>query len=238
MRVWIALIALCVLVSPAAASPEANLRRALVGRHVMVPFDMPVNYLGVDFDGDHDMQRDDDARLERIGMWGSSIRGGEIAVITDVRVSKREIQIVLGKGGLTTTRLLQERNPNFRMGADVTSASDPEANSMEPLRRDRDIREQVSSNNYPENRAMRAQSYQAIRDTVGMAAELKRVQASRLERVGVGSRLRIRFQDRVPPQMLEPTDLMLALSEHIRFVKEDADAQADSAAPDSSGAGE
>jgi hypothetical protein len=36
-----------------------------------------------------------------------SLRGGDIATITEVRVSKRRIELLLDRGGLSTTELMR-----------------------------------------------------------------------------------------------------------------------------------
>jgi len=243
VRVWIGLVALVAVAGTAFAASNDALQRALVGRHVMIPFDMPVSYLGVDFDGDEDLRRDDGKRIERIGMWGTSILGGEIATITEVRVSRRKIEILLGKGGLSTTRLLREHNPDFRIGGDMASRSDPDAHSsrLDPRgESEREEREAVGSGAIvhpptPDERALYVRTARSIGDTLGAAAAARRVEGSRLFRTGVGSRLRILFDEDVPAEWLDPRNLMLALSEHIRFVREDADVAVPSATSDSTG---
>ncbi len=222
MKSWLFILFALAATGSAHADPATALKQALVGRHVMVPFDMPVNYLGVDFDGDHEMARDDDSRLDRIDTWGASLRGGEIAVITDVRVSKREIQILLGKGGLTTTELLRENNPNFRYGIGADRRTDSDPHSIITRAQAVDSRELGSD---------AARIIHEMPDTLGQAQARQLVERSRLDRANVGSRLRIRFKTAVAEELLQPKALMLALSQHVMFVREPADGVAPDATP-------
>ena len=231
MRVVIGLIAIAATAGSVAAASNEALERALIGRRVMVPFDMPVNSLGVEFDGDHGFARNDEKRLERISMWGTSVMGGEIAVITGVRVHKNRIEILLGRGGLTTTRLLGEQNPHFRIGNTASVGTDADPHSMQLDARSTDERERLDAAGSqsvvrpptPDSRAEYARTVRAVGDTLGDAEASRLIEGSRLYRANVGSRLRILFHDEVPPGLLEPRALMLALSEHVMFVRESTD---------------
>lgn len=226
MKHWIWIILLVASSEPSLAAVPSPLEQALVGRRVMVPFDVPVSSYGVDFDGDHGLLRDDASRLERLDMWGMSLRGGELATITEVRVTRKRIEIVLDRGGLSTTDLMRLYDPRLNVGGGAATAKDtgPHSTHAETRQAQRErIMIDGELGGPAESRARDAQISRAVADTTGRA-EASRIRAeSWVYRPGLGSRLRILFKKEVPAAMLEPKALMIALSEHVMFVREESD---------------
>jgi hypothetical protein len=235
MKHWIWTILIVAIGEPSLAAAPSPLEQALIGRRIMVPFDVPVSSYGVDFDGDRGLLRDDASRLERLDMWGMALRGGELATITEVRVSKKRIEIVLDRGGLSTTDLMRLYDPRLNVGGGATTAEDTGPHSTHAETREAQ-RERIMIDGElggpAESRATDAQISRAVADTTGRA-EASRIRAEAWTyRPGLGSRLRILFKEAVPEAMLEPKALMIALSEHVMFVKEASDEALLDAPPD------
>jgi hypothetical protein len=225
MKHWLRLALIVLVAEPALAAAPAALEQALLGRRIMVPFDVPVSAHGVDFDGDHAFARDDESRIDRLEMWGMSLRGGDIATITEVRVSRNRIELLLDRGGLSTTDLMRLQDPRFNVGGGATYAEDtgPHSTHIETREAQRE-RLMISGElgGVAESRARDAQIGRAVADTTGRS--FARISPGPwVYRPGLGSRLRILFKDDVPAGLLEPKALMLALSEHVMFVREDTD---------------
>jgi len=227
MKYWIGAMLIAVTAVPAIGAEPSALERALVGRQIVVPFDVPVSMYGVDFDGDHGLKRNDDSRIERLDMWGMTLRGGETATITEVRVSKKRIEILLGRGGLSTTELMRLKDPRFKVGGGATQAEDtgPHSTHAEARQAQRDrIMIDGELGGPAESRARDAQINRAVADSASLAEPDPMLGRNWVYRPGLGSRLRILFKNQVPPEMLDPKTLMVALSEHVMFVREDSDA--------------
>jgi len=226
MKYWIVAMLIAVTAVPAIGAEPSALERALVGRKIVVPFDVPVSEYGVDFDGDHSMQRNDDARIDRLKTWGMSVRGGEAVTITGVRVSKKRIEILLDRGGLSTLELMRLQDPRFGVGGTATRSEDtgPHSTHAETRQAQRDrIMIDGELGGPAESRARDAQIDRAVSDTTGRVAAQITPTGEWAYFPGRGSRLRILFKDEVPAEMLDPKNLMLALSEHVLFVREDTD---------------
>lgn len=225
MKHWLRLAPIILIAAPAFAAEPAALEQALLGRRIMIPFDLPVSSHGVDFDGDRGFARDDKSRIRRLEMWGMSLRGGDLATITEIRVSKRSIELLLDRGGLSTTELMRLQDPNFKVGGAATQAEDTGPHSTHSETREAQ-RERVMISGelggVAEDRARDAQIDRAVADTTGRG--LSKIAPSPYKyRPGLGSRLRILFKKQVPAELLEPRALMLALSEHVMFVRESTD---------------
>lgn len=227
MKYWIGAMLLLAVAMPTLAAEPTPLERALIGRKIVVPFDVPVSEYGVDFDGDHGLQRNDASRIDRLDTWGMSLRGGETATITGVRVSKRRIEILLDNGGLSTTDLMKLQDPRFGVGGTITRSEDsgPHSTHAETRQAQRDrmmIDDELGGR--AESRARDAQIDRAVADTTGRRLAQITPTGEYAYFPGRGSRLRILYKGEVPAEMLDPRNLMVALSEHVMFVREDTDA--------------
>ncbi len=212
-----------------AADPAAALRQALVGRQVMVPFDVPVSSYGVDFDGDHQFARDDEARFDRLDTWGMALRGGDVATITEVRVSRRRIEILLGHGGLSTTDLIRLKDPSFRVGGTAVLPQDAGPHSTNVQARQAELERIMIQDEFGSrsaNRAINTRMNRAESDTAGLAQARRTQRRAWIYRPGPGSRLRVLFRREVPANLLEPDPLIAALSEHVMFVDDGPDTPA------------
>jgi hypothetical protein len=87
--------------SPARAQNESALRRYFEGKQVIVRIDMPGTSDGVDVRAD---RRDMDAAEygSRMKRYGASLRAGDPAVVTLVKVKNDHIEFQLGGGGFGT----------------------------------------------------------------------------------------------------------------------------------------
>jgi hypothetical protein len=237
MKHWIwpfLLVAACGTASAEEAMTE--LEQALVGRRVMIPFDVPVSSYGVDFDGDREFARDDKSRFDRLDKWGMSLRGGDIATITEVRVSKRSIELLLDRGGLSTTELMRLKDPKFSVGGTAVLPQDTGPHSTNPESRRAELgRIMISDEGRSASRAEDARFKRTESDTAGQARARQLSTRAYVYRPGLGSRLRILFKKDVPEELLEPRTLMIALAEHVMFVREESEKP--QASPDSAAVG-
>lgn len=213
--------AVCTIAAPPARGDNAAkiLKKALVGRQIVVPFDTPVSAYGVDFKGDDSLARDDDSRFERIDMWGLSIRGGETATITDVRVSKKRIELLLGRGGLSTTDLMRLNDPEFNVGGTAVIPEDQSAHGTHVQARRAD-NDRISIGNELGGSSERSEYGRELRastDTLGTTQKERLRRRAWVYRPGLGSRLRLLYKDQVPAEMLDPETFVAAMSEHVLF---------------------
>ena len=89
------------LAAPAAAQDEDALR-GLEGKRVTVKIDMPGTADGVDVKADARQPIDYREYGDRLKKYGTSIRSGESAIVTLIKVKKDLIELQLNGGGFGT----------------------------------------------------------------------------------------------------------------------------------------
>src|SRR5437660_8224873 len=90
------------LAAPAAAQNEAALKGFFEGRRVVIKIDMPGTSDGVDVRADASRAIDYQEYGSRLKTYGRSIRAGDSATITLVKVKKDLIEFQLSGGGFGT----------------------------------------------------------------------------------------------------------------------------------------
>ena len=189
---------------------EAEIKRHFEAKRVTLRIDMPGAADGVDIrvDRPFDAQQHGD-RLRR---FGTSIRSGETATITTIKVKKDLIEFQLDGGGYGTfsddTSLsvnmpdVQKTNREKDLEAAVKRETD--ATKKRQLQRELD-----------DVRNARERENRRIAVTRSLAEERKRAQVAE-RRLQGGSRFNVRFAGNVPAT-LNPDDVASALAEYVDF---------------------
>lgn len=198
---------------PAPGQSEGDLRRYFEGKTVLVKLDMPGTDDGVDVYPGTSQPVDFPKHAARLKRFGTSIRRGEEALITKIRVKKDLIEFQLNGGGYGTfgddtdanvyvpSAPKSEREKNLEK--DLDRASDPAAKrkikeELDQLRRDRER----------EDRRLRTEAESA--------RQLKEANI-RQRRLEGGSRFNLRYRPYVPEEEVTPDAVMRALSEYVDF---------------------
>jgi hypothetical protein len=97
----IAMLVGCAQIAIAQDDSEQKIKKALVGRHLLVKMDLPAINSGIDFILDDNGVSYNAANYNRLLKdYGVAVKNGTEARITDVRVSNRGIELDLDGGGL------------------------------------------------------------------------------------------------------------------------------------------
>jgi hypothetical protein len=198
--------------APAAAQNEPALKSFFEGQRVTVRVDMPGTQEGVDVQADAKRAIDFGDYRENLKKYGTSIRAGQSATVTLVKVKKDLIEFQLDGGGYGT------------FGDDTsTSVYIPHVEKSE---RERNLEKLVRDENDREKRREFQRELDDLRDrrereNRRIDIEKERAEERKADRIAErrltgGSRFNIRYEDRVPPGM-RPEDLMAALAEYVDF---------------------
>ena len=189
---------------------EAQIKRHFEGKRVTLRIDMPGAADGVDIrvDRPFDAQQYGD-RLRR---FGTSIRSGETATITTIKVKKDLVEFQLDGGGYGTfsdDTSLSVNMPDVQKTnreKDLEAAVKRETDATKKLQLQREL-DDVRNARERENRR--------IAVTRSLAEERKRAQVAE-RRLRGGSRFNVRFAGNVPAT-LSPNDIESALAEYVDF---------------------
>lgn len=204
---------LCAFAKPARAQSELDLRNAFEGKTVTVKIDLPASDDGIDVFPQRRPALAYPDYAKRIKQFGTSVHKGDEILVTKVKVKKEHIEFQLGGGGYGT--FADDTSPNVSTGtaaktqreknleADLKREGDPGRRrqikeEIDDLRRDRE-REDAR------NRALVA------------AAEVEKERTIHAKRLEGGSRINVRFNDRVPDGALTEEGLKAALEEWVEF---------------------
>lgn len=200
-----AILAVTLLAAPLCAQDEESLARALEGKSVVVSIDMPGAAVGVDVWPWADSKVDYSELGDRTRRFGTAIEKDSAAMITKVRVRKKEIEIQLDGGGYSGPSSAPYMSTSVRktqrekdLEADLKVITDPSRkkevrNQLRDIQ-DRRRREQVR---------LKAEAEQA---RILREAEIREL------RLRSGSRFNLRFDDRVPVEAATPEAVMAALN--------------------------
>ena len=219
-KLWGMILGFCLVfaagfAAPAAAQSEASLKSALEDRYVVVRLDLPASKMGVDIFVNKRQKLKHKENDQRVRRHGAAFERGEAARITDVRVKKKFIEILLEGGGYgvrgdeKTRRFrardveITEEEENLREELPYLSSSTPQTKilveeTLAQLQAERDAEYQ--------RRIDEAQNQQEEQNT--------RVRAARL---AGGSRINIRFGKKIPASALTPEGLMALLDGYVDF---------------------
>ena len=189
---------------------EAEIKRHFEGKRVTLRIDMPGAADGVDIRVDRPF--DAQQHGERLRRFGTSIRSGETATITTIKVKKDLVEFQLDGGGYGTfsddTSLsvnmpdVQKTNREKDLEAAVKRETD--AKKKRELQRELD-----------DVRNARERENRRIAIDRSFAEERKRAQVAE-RRLQGGSRFNVRFAGNVPAT-LNPNDIASALAEYVDF---------------------
>lgn len=203
---------LAVLAAPAAAQNEDALRAFFEGKRVVVKMDMPGTSEGVDVRVDATRPIDYQRYGDRLKVYGTAIRAGELVVVTLVKVKKDLVEFQLGGGGYGTfgdetsayvyMPLVEKSNREKELEKKVKD--EPDSRRKRELERERDdLRERRER----ENRRIEAERHRA--------EERKRERIAE-DRLHGGSRFNLRY-GAVVPAGIRPEHVMAVLADYIDF---------------------
>ena len=189
---------------------EAEIKRHFEGKRVTLRIDMPGAADGVDIRVD----RPFDAQQygERLRRFGTSIRSGETATITTIKVKKDLVEFQLDGGGYgtfgddTSLTVNMPDVPKSNREKDLEAAVKRETDAKRKRELQREL-DDVRNARERENRRIAVQR--------SFAEERKRVQVAE-RRLQGGSRFNVRFAGNVPAT-LSPNDIASALAEYVDF---------------------
>jgi hypothetical protein len=223
----IAVAAVALLAQPARAQTlaETALRQAMEGRRVTVKIDLPGSSDGVDIrmDGPFDAKQYGD----RLKKFGTSIRAGEGALVTRVKMKGDLIEFQLDGGGFGTAG--DDYPPAVNMPfveksnreKDLEKRVKAEQDSVKRKQLERDLSDLRESRDR-ENRRIASER---------TLAEAYREHLIALRRLEGGSRINIHYESRVPAEVT-PDDVVQALRAYIDFTSTPApDTDAATVAP-------
>jgi hypothetical protein len=211
-RSLVAVAGVVLLAQPADAQAPAEtaLRQALEGRRVTVKIDLPGSSDGVDVrtDGPFDARQYGD----RLKKFGTSIRAGEGALVTRVKLKGDLIEFQLDGGGFGTA------------GDDYPPAVNMPF--VEKSNREKDLEKRVKTEQDPARRKQLERDLSDLRESRDrenrrIASERTLAEAYRehliaLRRLEGGSRINVHYEARVPADVTAD-DLMQALRAYVDF---------------------
>jgi hypothetical protein len=204
--------------APAAAQNEDALRAFFEGKRVTVKIDMPGTSDGVDVRVDTTRAIDFKQYGERLKSYGTSIRAGDSAVVTLVKVKKDLIEFQLSGGGFGTFG--DDTNPSVSVRFVEKSSREKELEKKikdeTDSHRRREMQDELDS-----LRDRRERENRRIEAERRVAEERKRERIAE-ERLRGGSRFNLRYEDAVPAG-LRPEGVMAALAEFVDFSNAGAD---------------
>lgn len=222
------LLLVSAVAAPVAAQDEAAFRKFFEGRRVTLKIDMPGTSDGVDVRPDRPF--DAGRQTDRLQRYGVSIRQGDQATVTLVKVKKDLIEFHLDGGGFgtfgddtsTTVDMPLVQKSNRELDLEKLVKRETDSARRRTLQRELD---DLKNARERENRRITAEK--------AVAEEQKRNQVA-ARRLAGGSRFNIRFANAVPGA-LRPQDVQDALGEYVDFSNTTASAREPAAPPPADG---
>jgi hypothetical protein len=207
--------------SATAQNPDA-LSPFFEGKQVMVKIDMPGSQKGIDLYPDRPQPLDAKSYGDRLKDFGVSLRNGDTAMITKVKVSKDNIEFQLAGGGFGTAMDSSDTSVHFTP-ADKSS-------------REKELENQIRNESDPDRRRSlqreldRVRSDRDRRDSYDRArAEddaAYRTQQVAIKRQQGGSRFNIHVDARTMGDSLTPQVVQDALAQYVAFPVDSGDPSA------------
>ena len=214
------------LAAPAAAQNEATLRSFFEGKRVAVKIDMPGTSDGVDVNADASHSLESRQYGVRLKAYGASLRAGDSAIVTLVKVKKDPTGVPAGRRGFAPFKddssssvsipLVKKSDREKELEKSVREETDP--------RRKRELREQLDDQRDRRERENRRIEEERIR-----AEERKKERIAR-ERLQGGSRFNLRYAE-VVPAGIRPEELMAALADYVDFSAAGLETRTDNIVP-------
>ena len=219
-KLWGMILGFCLafaagFAAPAAAQSEASLKSALEDRYVVVRLDMPASKVGVDIYVNKRQKLKHKENDQRVRRHGAAFERGEAARITDVRVKKKFIEVLLEGGGYGVRG--DERTKRF--WANPVPMTEEEEKLREELAYLSESSTQIKllvESRIADLEADRDAIYQ---ERVELAESQQEEQNARVRvaRLAGGSRINIRFGKKIPGNALTPEGLMALLDGYVDF---------------------
>ena len=213
MRTTLTVLMLALTAQAAHAQSEQRLRNYFEGKPVVVKIEMPGSEEGVDVYPGYNQPVDFPKHARRLKEYGTSLRRGDEALITKIRVKKDLIEFQLGGGGYGTfgddassnisvpSAPKTEREKNLEKAIKETSDAAVVRKMREELDELRKGREREDARNQAR---------------VAQAREIKEANI-RQRRAESGSRFNIRYKPVVPADAMTPEGVMNALADYVDF---------------------
>lgn len=193
------------------AQTENELKARFEGQQVTVKIDMPATKDGVNIYPEKSQPMDYSQYADRLKKYGTSVRRGEVIMITKIKVKDKHIEVQLGGGGYGTIG---------------DESGDVYMSSVSKSRREKDLEEELKYENDYERRKrirrelddLRRRRERQDERNRAIAAEAQEIKKARVEQKALqaGSRFNVHFT-RMDSFALTATSLMDALRRYVDF---------------------
>ena len=206
----------------ASAQTEAELKRYFEGRRVSLKIDMPATKDGVNVYTERTQTFDYSNYAAKLRRHGASIRRGESAMITKIKVKGKHIEFQLDGGGYG---VMGDETPGVY--APVASKSRREKRLENELKREEDPHRRRRIKDELDGLRREREREDSINRAI--AAEAEEAQRARIEEKALraGSRFNIHFVKDAASESLTPEAVMRVLEEYLDFGDSDDAAELD-----------
>lgn len=205
------------MASGAAAQPAAAaaaLAKALEGREVRLRMDMPATAAGVDLHVQREPEIDAAEHARRLAAYGVAIGKGQTALVTKLKVNKKNIEVQLGGGGYGT---FGDDDGLVIAKLDEPSARQRELERERARTTDAQRKRDIDRELWQLREALRRQHAEAFRHAKALTAINQREIARK--RLDGGSRFNIWYQDKRLEQWAPtPEELLYSLASYIEVL--------------------
>ena len=194
---------------PAAAQDEAALKTFFEGKRVMLKIDMPATSAGVDVYPALEQPVDFKKYGDRIKSAGVSLREGDTAIVTLIKVKKDLIEFQIGGGGYdagsgyVAPDYIGKSNVEEQLEKDVKAEKDP-------------VRKRQLQRRLDDERNRRQREQRRANEVARIEGAANKARIAE-ERLHAGSRFNLRFEPAVPLDMAAPEAIERALSPYVDF---------------------
>ena len=212
MKSFLALVACLAVASPVFAQDEAALKAFFEGKHVTLKIDMPGSQEGIDVFADANRALDSLEYGKRLKTYGPSIRSGDRAVVTLVKLKNDLIEFQLSGGGFGTFG--DDTSTSVYIPYIQKSGREIELEKRVKDEDDRGKRRDLQR----ELDRLRGERERQNRNIDIERAHLEEIKRARvaLERQQGGSRFNVRYEGSVP-RGIHPEEVMAALAAYVDF---------------------
>ena len=198
--------------APAFAQNEAALKSSFEGRRITLRIDMPGSADGVDVRMDAGRSLDLSRYRNDLKRYGTSIRAGDSAMVTLIKVKKDLIEFQLDGGGFGTFG----DDTSTAVNLPLVEKSDREKTLEKQVKDEKDAgKRRTMQAELDRLRNRRESENRRINAERERAAEVKKDRIAQ-DRLRGGSRFNVRYKDRVPADV-HSEDVMTALAEFVDF---------------------
>ncbi|MEW6129689.1 MAG: hypothetical protein AB1757_21800 [Acidobacteriota bacterium] len=206
---YITILLTLIIGSPAFAQSEQQLRSFFEGKKVVVKMDMPATDDGVDVYPERNPSLDSSKYAQRLGYYGKSLREGDSATITRIKVKDNRIEFQLDGGGYSQSGYVSTYVPSANKTEREKNIEKELKTETDPQRKKR-LKEELE-----DLKADRRREDARNQARAEQTAELKRARIAQ-ERLVAGSRFTIRYEkNSVAP--LTPESIIEALQQFVEF---------------------